>query len=48
VLIDRTHKPWAMASATILVAAVAAYIPYAAESETVGGGTLLGLAYRIG
>jgi len=45
VLIDRTHKPWAMASATILLVAVAAYIPYAAESETVGGGTLLGLAY---
>ena len=32
VLIDRSHKPWAMASAAILLIAVAAYIPYAAGS----------------
>ena len=46
-LIDRTHKPWAMGSATILLAAIAVYIPYAARSVPVGGGTLPGLVYGI-
>jgi hypothetical protein len=44
VLIDRTHRPWAMASAAILALAVAAYIPYALGTRP-GGGTIPGLAY---
>ena len=44
-LIDRTHKPWAIASGVILLVAVVAYIPYASGSAPVGGGTLQGLVY---
>jgi hypothetical protein len=43
--IDATHRPWAMASTAILLMAMAAYVPYAAESDPVGGGTYPGLAY---
>ena len=43
-LIDRTHRPWAMASAAILALAVAAYILYALGTRP-GGGTIPGLAY---
>jgi hypothetical protein len=44
-LIDRTHKPWAVASAAILAVAVVVYVPYALESGSPAGGTLLGLIY---
>lgn len=44
-LIDRTHTPWATASAVILLVAAGAYVPYAAGSAAVSGGTLPGLAY---
>lgn len=44
-LIDRTHRPWAVASAAILAIAVAVYVPYALGSTPPGGGTVLGLIY---
>lgn len=46
-IIDRTHRSWAIASAAILAVAVAAYIPYAFESSRLGGGTAIGLTYGI-
>ena len=46
-LIDRTHKAWALASAAILAAAVVVYIPYALGPVPPSGGTALGLAYGI-
>jgi hypothetical protein len=47
VIIDRTHKPWAVASALILVVAVAVYIPYATANVPPSGGSVLGLIYGI-
>jgi hypothetical protein len=47
VLIDRSHKPWAIASALILVIAVAVYIPYAVGPVPPGGGSILGLVCGI-
>jgi hypothetical protein len=44
VLIDRSHRSWAMASAAVLGLAVAAYIPYALGTRP-GGGTIPGLVY---
>ena len=44
-LIDQTHKPWGVASAAILIAAVVAYVPYALGSTPPSGGSLLGLVY---
>ena len=46
-LIDRSHKPWAIASALILVIAVAVYIPYAVGPVPPGGGSILGLVCGI-
>ena len=46
-LIDTSHKPWAIASLVILALAVAVYIPYAMGDSPTGGGTPLGLAYGI-
>jgi hypothetical protein len=47
VIIDRSHKPWAIASALILVVAVAVYIPYAVGPVPPRGGSILGLVYGI-
>jgi hypothetical protein len=44
-LIDRSHTPWAMASAVVLVVAAAAYVPYALGSVPPSGGTAMGLTY---
>lgn len=46
-LIDRSHKPWAMASAVVLAVAVAVYVPYATGDVPPGGGSVLGIAYGI-
>lgn len=46
-LIDRSHKPWAIASAAILAVAIVVYIPYAMGDVPPGGGSPLGLAYGI-
>jgi len=46
-IVDRTHRSWALTSAIILAVAVIAYIPYALGSTRVGGGTAIGLAYGI-
>ena len=45
-LIDRSHKPWAVASAVVLAAAIVAYLPYALSTRP-GGGTIPGLIYGI-
>jgi len=45
-LIDRSHKPWAVASAVVLAAAIVAYVPYALSTRP-GGGTIPGLIYGI-
>jgi hypothetical protein len=45
VIIDSSHRPWALASAAVLAVAVVIYIPYALGSTPPGGGTLLGLVY---
>ena len=44
-IIDRSHKPWAVGSGLVLALAVVIYIPYAMGSIPPGGGTLLGLVY---
>ena len=44
-IIDRTHKPWLVASVAILTVAVAVYIPYALRDVPPGGGSPLGLIY---
>jgi hypothetical protein len=46
-LIDRSHRPWAIASAAILALALIAYIPYALGSTPPSGGSPLGLTYGI-
>ena len=46
-IIDRTHKPWAMASGAILLAALVAYVPYALGAGHPAGGTWPGLIYGI-
>lgn len=46
-LIDRSHRSWAIASGVILAAAVAAYVPYASGTVTPGGGSAMGLTYGI-
>ena len=46
-LIDRTHKPWAIASVAILMAAVAVYVPYAFGPLPPRGGSILGLTYGL-
>jgi hypothetical protein len=47
VIIDRTHRPWGIASAAILAIAVIVYIPYALGSTPPSGGSILGLVYGI-
>ena len=42
--IDRSHRPWAVASAAILAVAAVAYVPYALRTRP-GGGTVPGLIY---
>ena len=44
-LIDRTHRPWGIASTLLLAVAVIAYIPYALGSAPPSGGSLPGLVY---
>ncbi|MCA1651405.1 MAG: hypothetical protein LC753_14385, partial [Acidobacteria bacterium] len=46
-LIDRTHRSWAVASAAILVASTVLYVPYATRAEAPSGGSWLGLAYGV-
>jgi len=45
--IDRTHRPWLIASGLILGASIAVYIAYAALSATIGGGTPIGLLFGV-
>jgi hypothetical protein len=47
VLIDRSHKPWCVASAATLAVAVAVYVPYALGSTPPSGGSWLGIAYGV-
>ena len=44
-IIDRSHRPWAIASAAILAGAAAIYVPYALRSTPPSGGSVLGLVY---
>jgi hypothetical protein len=46
-LIDQSHKPWAIAAAVMLAVAAAAYVPYAFGPVQPNGGTAIGLAYGI-
>ena len=46
-LIDKSHKPWGVASVAIVAVAVAIYVPYALGSTPPSGGSLLGLTYGI-
>src|SRR5262245_49925677 len=47
-LIDRTHRSWAIGSAVALVAATAVYVPYSTASTTgARGGTAIGLIYGV-
>ena len=46
-LIDRSHRPWAVASAAVLGAAAVIYVPYSLRSTPPTGGTILGLTYGI-
>lgn len=46
-IIDRSHRPWAIASAAILALAVVIYVPYSLGSLPPSGGSPLGLAYGI-
>src|SRR5580658_9320932 len=45
--IDRTHRPWLIASCWILGGALAVYVPYAIFARHVGGGTAVGLTFGI-
>jgi hypothetical protein len=47
VIIDRSHKPWALASALVLAVAVIVYLPYASGNVPPTGGSPLGLVYGI-
>jgi len=47
VIIDRSHKSWAVVSALILALAMIVYIPYAPGDAPPSGGSPLGLAYGI-
>jgi hypothetical protein len=46
-LIDRSHRTWALGSALVLVLAVIVYIPYGFGDVPPRGGSVLGLAYGI-
>lgn len=45
--IDRSHRPWLIASCWILGVSIAVYLPYALLSHRVGGGTAIGLLFGI-
>jgi len=46
-IIDRSHRPWGIASAAVLALAAIAYIPYSLGSTPPSGGSTLGLVYGI-
>ncbi len=46
-LIDRSHRSWAIGSAAALAVSAAAYIPYAASSDGPSGGSAMGLTYGV-
>lgn len=46
-IIDRTHRRWAVASAGVLTVALVVYVPYALGPVRPTGGSALGLAYGI-
>lgn len=46
-LIDATHRRWAIVSAGILAIALIVYVPYAASAARPSGGRAIGLAYGI-
>jgi hypothetical protein len=46
-LIDRSHRSWAVGSTVVFAIAAAAYVPYGLRSATPGGGSVLGLTYGI-
>jgi hypothetical protein len=43
--IDRTHRPWLIASCWILAVSLAVYVVYALTVQRVGGGTAVGLVF---
>lgn len=45
--IDRTHRAWAIGTATALAVAVALYLPWAFHAESPSGGSAEGLVYGI-
>jgi len=47
VIIDRSHKSWAIVTVLVLVLAVGFYVPYVLGTQPPSGGTPLGLAYGI-
>jgi hypothetical protein len=47
-LIDKTHRSWAVAAIAIFFAAVVFYVPYSVRAEEPSGGSWPGLAYGIG
>jgi hypothetical protein len=47
VIIDRSHRPWAIASAAILAVSAAIYLPYSLGPVRPSGGSALGLTYGI-
>jgi hypothetical protein len=47
VIIDRTHRRWAVASCGGLAVALVVYVPYAMASTPPSGGTVTGLIYGI-
>ena len=46
-LIDKSHKPWAVFSALILAVAVVVYVPSALGTRAPSGGSIVGLVYGI-
>lgn len=46
-LIDATHRRWAIVSASILAIALIVYVPYAASAARPTGGRAIGLAYGV-
>jgi len=46
--IDRTHRPWAIASAGMLALSIAIYVPYALNApQGLRGGSAIGLLFGI-
>ena len=46
-LIDKTHRRWAIATLVIFVAAAVLYVPYARRPDVPSGGSWPGLAYGV-